>query len=218
MAGSGGGAPGMASHPFDRGPAGLAGPAQRPSRLRNGPVGLGLDGLPGTTRGPCAGASAARRHGQTWAEPSTRRPERAWDTPFRLRLAHMDWLTFIDHLIGHLAWPLVVAGLVIFLSLRHRVAFDTLLHRVRKARAGPFEAELDEAKAEADAAGLPPPSTKPPPDTEVLQRPESNDPEVWFGYFLKLAEQDPLGAVHGSYRFCTATWPTPPTGSIHERV
>jgi hypothetical protein len=113
----------------------------------------------------------------------------------------MDGLTFIDHLIGHLAWPLAVAGLVVFLSLRHRVAFDTLLHRVRKARAGPFEAELDEAKAEADAAGLPPPSTKPPPDTEVLQRPESNDPEVWFGYFIELAEQDPLGAVHGSYRF-----------------
>jgi hypothetical protein len=113
----------------------------------------------------------------------------------------MDWLTFIDHLIGHLAWPLVVAALVVFLSLRHRVAFDTLLHRVRKARAGPFEAELDEAKAEADAAGLPPAPTKPPPDTEVLQRPESNDPEVWFGYFIKLAEQDPLGAVHGSYRF-----------------
>jgi hypothetical protein len=33
---------------------------------------------------------------------------------------------------------------------------------------------------------------KPPPDTEVLQRPESNEPEVWFGYFIKLAEQDPL--------------------------
>jgi hypothetical protein len=107
----------------------------------------------------------------------------------------MDWLTFTDHVIGHLAWPLVVAGLVVFLSLRHRVAFDTLLHRVRKARVGPFEAELDEAKAEADRANLPPPSMKPPPDTEVLQRPESNEPEVWFGYFIKLAEQDPLASV-----------------------
>jgi hypothetical protein len=36
---------------------------------------------------------------------------------------------------------------------------------------------------------------KPPPDTEVLQRPESNEPEVWFGYFIKLAEQDPLASV-----------------------
>jgi hypothetical protein len=38
----------------------------------------------------------------------------------------MDWLTFFDHLIGHLAWPLVVAGLVVFLSLRHRAAIDLL--------------------------------------------------------------------------------------------
>jgi hypothetical protein len=36
----------------------------------------------------------------------------------------VDWLTFVDHLIGHLAWPLAVAGLIVFLSLRHRVAME----------------------------------------------------------------------------------------------
>jgi hypothetical protein len=65
----------------------------------------------------------------------------------------MDWLTFIDHLIGHLAWPLVVAFLIVFLSVRHRPAIDALIHRLQKAKAGLFELELAEAKAEAEAAG-----------------------------------------------------------------
>lgn len=122
----------------------------------------------------------------------------------------MDWLTFIDHLIGHLAWPLVVAGLVVFLSLRHRVALDTLLHRVRKARAGPFEAELDEAKAEAERASLPLASTVLPPediglgrlseaDFEEMERLRIEDPEEWLRFFMEFAERSPLVAVHGSY-------------------
>jgi len=122
----------------------------------------------------------------------------------------MDWLTFIDHLIGHLAWPLVVAGLVVFLSLRHRVALDTLLHRVRKARAGPFEAELDEAKVEADRANLPSPSTVLPPedsgpgrlseaDIEAMQRLRTEKPEEWLSFFMEVADRDPFGAAHGSF-------------------
>jgi hypothetical protein len=120
----------------------------------------------------------------------------------------MDWLTFIDHLIGHLAWPLVVAGLVVFLSLRHRAALDTLLHRVRKARAGPFEAELEEAKAEADRASLPPaPPVRSPPDrdplspeeVEEMQRMRMEDTDRWLGFFMEVAERDPFTAVHGSY-------------------
>jgi hypothetical protein len=119
----------------------------------------------------------------------------------------MDWLTFIDHLIGHLAWPLVVAGLVVFLSLRHRLALDTLLHRVRKARAGPFEAELDEAKAEAERASLPlKPTVLPTPeirhaDLEKMERLRFTDPERWLGFFMELADRDPFSAVHGSYHF-----------------
>jgi hypothetical protein len=122
----------------------------------------------------------------------------------------MDGLTFIDHLIGHLAWPLVVAGLLVFLSLRHRDALDTLLHRVRKAKAGPFEAELDEAKAEADRANLPLPSTILPPadnspegmtpeDVEKMQRLRTENPEEWLRFYMELAERDPYSAAHGSY-------------------
>jgi hypothetical protein len=33
---------------------------------------------------------------------------------------------------------------------------DALLHRVRKAKAGPFEAELDKMEAAAEAASSPP--------------------------------------------------------------
>jgi hypothetical protein len=119
-------------------------------------------------------------------------------------LTHMDWLTFIDHLIGHLAWPLVVAALVLFLSLRHRVALDTLLHRVRKARAGPFEAELDEAKVEAERASLPleptvlPRSDDLEADLEKMRRLKVTNPEEWLGFFMELADRDPYTAVQGS--------------------
>lgn len=120
-------------------------------------------------------------------------------------LTHMDWLTFTDHLIGHLAWPLVVAGLVVFLSLRHRVALDTLLHRVRKARAGPFEAELDEAKAEAERANLPAePTALSTEDDEERWPLRITDPEEWLSFFMELADRDPSGAVHGSYHFMNA--------------
>src|SRR6266540_7133714 len=81
----------------------------------------------------------------------------------------MDVLTFVDHLIGHLAWPLAATGLVAFLSLRHRVALDALLHRVRKAKAGPFEAELDKAQAGAELAGLPPAPTLPPSEAGQVE-------------------------------------------------
>jgi hypothetical protein len=123
----------------------------------------------------------------------------------------MDGLTFTDHLIGHLAWPLVVAGLVVFLSLRHRAALDTLLHRVRKARAGPFEAELDEAKAEADRANLPPaPAVLPPSDidreelwaadAEKMDRLRIEEPEEWLPFFMEMADRFPFNAAHGAYR------------------
>jgi hypothetical protein len=104
----------------------------------------------------------------------------------------MDWLTFIDHLIGHLAWPLVVAALVLFLSLRHRVALDTLLHRVRKARAGPFEAELDEAKVEAERASLP---------LEPTVLPRSDDLEADLEKMRRLKVYEPGGMariLHGT--------------------
>ncbi len=101
----------------------------------------------------------------------------------------MDVLTFVDHLIGHLAWPLAATGLVAFLSLRHRVALDALLHRVRKAKAGPFEAELDKAQAGAELAGLPPAPTLPPSEAgQVEPSPRPTDRlEAWLRYLYMLA-------------------------------
>jgi hypothetical protein len=115
--------------------------------------------------------------------------------------AHVDWLTFIDHLIGHLAWPLVVAGLDVFLSLRHRAAMDALLHRVRKAKAGPFEfeAELDKAGAAAEAARLPPAERISPQFS--LQWSSRAEPEAWFKYLLWLADTDPRAAVIRAYHY-----------------
>jgi hypothetical protein len=128
----------------------------------------------------------------------------AGPAPFRIRLAHMDWLTFFDHLIGHLAWPLVVAGLVVFLSLRHRAAIDALLHRVQKAKAGLFELELAQAKAEAEAAGLP--SAAPSlPGTEKIELPERTRMlETSLDRTLALAATNPRQAILEAYAFLTA--------------
>ena len=116
----------------------------------------------------------------------------------------MDWLTFSDHLIGHLAWPLAVAGVIVFLSLRHRAAIDSLIHRVQKAKAGLFELELAQAKAGAEAAGLPP--TAPPlPGTEKIELPERTRMlEAEFDRALALAATNPRQAILEAYAFLTA--------------
>ena len=125
-------------------------------------------------------------------------------SPFRIGLAHMDWLTFIDHFIGHLAWPLVVAGLIVFLSLRHRAAIDALIHRVQKAKAGLLELELAQAKAGADAAGLPP-AALPLPGTERIELPERTRMlEAEFDRTLALAATNPRRAILEAYAFLTA--------------
>jgi hypothetical protein len=105
----------------------------------------------------------------------------------------------------------VVAGLVVFLSVRHRAALDDLLQRVRKARAGPFfEAELDEAKAVADRANLPlaPPILLPTDidreelwaaDTEKMDKLRIEDPEEWLRFFMDMADRFPFAAAHGAY-------------------
>jgi hypothetical protein len=116
----------------------------------------------------------------------------------------MDWLTFIDHFIGHLAWPLVVAGLIVFLSLRHRAAIDALIHRVQKAKAGLLELELAQAKAGADAAGLPP-AALPLPGTERIELPERTRMlEAEFDRTLALAATNPRRAILEAYAFLTA--------------
>jgi hypothetical protein len=56
--------PGLLAALLARGSSTRQGLRNGRSRLRNGPVGLGLDGLPGTTRGPAQrGAFPVRRHG-----------------------------------------------------------------------------------------------------------------------------------------------------------
>jgi hypothetical protein len=113
----------------------------------------------------------------------------------------VDWLTFVDHLIGHLAWPLIVGILVFVLSRRHRVAIDALLHRVRKAKAGPveFEMELGELKVKAEAAGLPPADQI--SASISLSRSSRVEPEMWFRYLFWLADTDPRTAVIRAYHY-----------------
>jgi hypothetical protein len=116
----------------------------------------------------------------------------------------MDWLTFFDHLIGHLAWPLAVAGLIVFLSLRHRDAIDSLIHRVQKAKAGLFELELAQAKAGAEAAGLPP-AAAPLPGTKKSELPERTRMlEASLDRTLALAATNPRQAILEAYAFLTA--------------
>jgi hypothetical protein len=113
----------------------------------------------------------------------------------------MDGLTFTDHLIGHLAWPLAVAGLIGFLSLRHRAAIDSLIHRVHKAKAGLFEIELAQVKAQADRMRLPsPPVSNAPgvPKDRPTFKTGQEEADVLEG-LLKMAIEDPRRAVIESY-------------------
>jgi hypothetical protein len=115
----------------------------------------------------------------------------------------MDGLTFIDHLIGHVAWPLAATGLIVFLSLRHRVAINALIHRVQKAKAGRFEIELAEAKVRADRAHLPPPTVLPRSEASngELARPTRGQPPARLQELVRLAISDPRRAVIDSYQF-----------------
>jgi hypothetical protein len=115
----------------------------------------------------------------------------------------MDWLTFTDHLIGHLIWPAAVIGLVVFLSKRHRAALDALLGRVRKAKVGPFEAELDELKAEAEAASLPPVPPLPPSEPEPPEPPEPtpSEAEARVRAARRMAARNPRNAILQSYLY-----------------
>jgi len=113
----------------------------------------------------------------------------------------MDGLTFIDHLIGHLAWPLAVSGLIGFMSLRHRGAIDSLIHRVHKAKAGLFEIELAEAKARADRVHLPLPPVPAPSGApkDRSARPTDSEPLDALDGLLQLAVENPRRAVIESY-------------------
>jgi hypothetical protein len=121
----------------------------------------------------------------------------------------MDGLTFIDHLIGHLAWPLAVTSLVAFLSLRHRKAIDGVISRLHKAKAGGlFEIELAELKDSADQAQLPPPPVITPRKAPSARReiPQGSDPEVdvigeEFARLAVLASRNPRRAVAETYQF-----------------
>jgi hypothetical protein len=118
----------------------------------------------------------------------------------------MDVLTFTERLVGHLVWPLVVAGLVVFLAVRHRTAFEDMIRRVEKAKAGLVEFQLAQAKVEADAAGLPPAEAPALPVTEKTGQPEPTTGmlEASLDYNLALADTNPRQAVLEAYAFMNA--------------
>jgi len=116
----------------------------------------------------------------------------------------MDWLTFIDHLIGHLVWPLTTASLTMFVLVRRRALIERLLHRVRRVEAGRFKAELDQAKAEAEEAELPPAPPLPPWAEPIpLTRPTTDRAEPWLRYLSWLVTSHPRRAVLEAYFYLT---------------
>jgi hypothetical protein len=120
-------------------------------------------------------------------------------------LVDMDGLTFTDHLIGHLAWPVAVSGLVLFILVRRRATVEGLLHRARKLGVGPFTAELDQAEAKAEQAGLAPAPTLSFLEAEAIPlRPAATEgPEPWFRDLSLLAVENPRRAVVEAYRWLT---------------
>jgi hypothetical protein len=112
----------------------------------------------------------------------------------------MDWLTFSDHVIGHLAWPLALSGLIVFLSLRHRTAINDLVYRIQKAKVGLFEIQVAEATARAEQAELPPAPAIPARRQDV-EPPATDDPTAWLMYLSLLAGHRPRQAVIEAYNY-----------------
>ena len=112
----------------------------------------------------------------------------------------MDSLTFIDHLIGHLAWPLTISGLGLFVLIRRPRLVQGLLDRIHKGRVAGFEFELAEVKASADRAGLPP---APLPSAQKAKkggrRPSDNPVKDLLDRLVRVAITNPRRAVTEAY-------------------
>jgi hypothetical protein len=108
----------------------------------------------------------------------------------------MDALTFIDHLIGHLAWPLTLGGLALFVLIRRPGLVQNVVERFHKGKLAGFEFELAEAKASAERAHLPP-APLPSPDTGQDREWESPDSRVsvLLSRLILVAMTDPRQAV-----------------------
>lgn len=99
----------------------------------------------------------------------------------------MDWLTFVEKLIGHLAWP--VGAVIIIALLRNEI--KQLLPFVKRLKAGPVEAEFERqvkelsATAELQPQLVPPPQHLSPEKQMLLQlvqlNPRSAILEAWRG-------------------------------------
>lgn len=99
----------------------------------------------------------------------------------------MDWFTFVEKLIGHLAWP--VGAVVAVALLRNEI--KQLLPFVKRLKAGPVEAEFERevkelrATTESQEQLIPPPPQLSPEKQMLLQlvqvNPRSAILEAWRG-------------------------------------
>jgi hypothetical protein len=112
----------------------------------------------------------------------------------------MDSLTFIDHLISHLAWPLTIGGLGLFVLVRRRGLVQDVVDRFQKGKLAGFEFELAEAKASAERAHLPPAPLLS-PDTGEDREWELPDSRVsvLLSRLILVAMTDPRQAVTEAY-------------------
>lgn len=109
-------------------------------------------------------------------------------------------MTFIDHLIGHLAWPLTIGGLGLFVLVRRPGLVQDVVDRFQKGKLAGFEFELAEAKASAERAHLPPapllsPDTGEDRDWEL----PASRVSVLLSRLILVAMTDPRQAVIEAY-------------------
>jgi hypothetical protein len=107
----------------------------------------------------------------------------------------MDWLMFVDQLIGSLAWPVAVIIVVLILRTPLSHVIESLRRLTYKEWSLDFAASVDQLEAQADREGLPRAASAP----TLGEQPESPGAVQSFAVFdeeiAALAELSPLSAV-----------------------
>lgn len=102
----------------------------------------------------------------------------------------MDWLTFISKLVEALAWPALVAGVLLYL----RTEFPSIVRLIRKLKFKDVELEFGEATialAEETKRAVPPSKA----DSKLL----GQDEEAVIGRLTSIAELSPRAAILESW-------------------